>query len=64
MEEAKKAIYQKAVKRFTKDNITNHKKYGYKSLTENLTRFPNKGVDFKVWQKHNSTSYFYLIKKL
>jgi hypothetical protein len=47
------ASAEKIIKRFTFDEVVKHYKWkGYQSnLLEKLSRFPNKGIGFNVWQK-------------
>lgn len=48
MEEAKKMLYEKAIKKFTLEDIVRHRKFYHKSLIEMLSRFPGYGNGFKV----------------
>jgi hypothetical protein len=51
MEEARKLLYEKAIKKFTMAEITKHKGIKSKNLVEMLSRYPGYGVGFKVQRK-------------
>ncbi len=43
MEEARRLLYEKAIKRFTLEEVTKHKTLSYKNLIEMISRYPSKG---------------------
>jgi hypothetical protein len=51
MEEARRLLYEKAIKKFTLQEVTKQKTIKHKSLVEMLSRYPGNGVGFKVWAK-------------
>ncbi|CDW71476.1 UNKNOWN [Stylonychia lemnae] len=52
MEEARRLLYEKAIKKFTMQEVTHHKKFTNYNLVSLLTRFPGNGQGFKVYQKY------------
>lgn len=51
MEEARRLLYEKAIKKFTMQEVTKHKSIQHKNLLEMLSRYPGYGVGFKVQRK-------------
>ena len=64
IEEAKKMLYQKVIKRFTLEDVTRHRKFQHKSLIEMLSRFPSHGKDFKVMHVNWPENTFYHVTKV
>ena len=64
MEEAKKLLYEKVIKKFTLQEITKHKTEKYKNLIEMISRYPNYGVGFKVYRKWWPQNMFYHVRKV
>lgn len=51
MEEARKLLYEKAIKKFTMQEVTKHSEMSYKNLIEMLSKYPGNGMGFKVYSK-------------
>lgn len=51
MEEARRILYEKVIRKFTLQEVTKHKNMPYRNLIEMLTRYPGNGVGFKVYSK-------------
>ena len=53
MEEARKKLFEKAIKRFTINDLVKHQAIGsgQKNLVELISRYPNFGQGFKVYKK-------------
>jgi hypothetical protein len=64
MEEAKRLLYEKAIKKFTLQEVTRHKAYRQKSLIEMLTRYPGYGEGFKVSHSDWPENSFYHIRSV
>ena len=64
MEEAKKLLYEKVIKKFTLQEITRHKDLGPKNLIELISKYPGHGLGFKVRHKDWPEDTFYHIKKV
>ncbi|TNV74023.1 hypothetical protein FGO68_gene8606 [Halteria grandinella] len=64
MEEARRLLYEKVIKKFTLQDITKHKTLRQKNLVEMLTGYPNHGVGFKVYNKHWPQGSFYHVKQV
>ena len=43
MEEARRLLYEKAIKKFTMQQVTKHKTIQHKNLVEMLSRYPGYG---------------------
>ncbi len=52
MEEARRLLYEKAIKKFTLQEVTKHKSLRQKNLVEMLSGYPGYGNGFKVYQKY------------
>ena len=64
MEEARRILYEKAIKKFTLQEVTRHHKMPYKNLVEMLTRYPGNGEGFKVTAKWWQPGTFFHIKNV
>ena len=64
MEEAKRLLYEKAIKKFTMQEITRHRTITNKSLVEMLSRYPGNGVGFKVYRKWWPENMFFHVKRV
>lgn len=51
MEEARRLLYEKAIKKFTLEEVTRQHKMSYKNLIEMISKYPGNGEGFKVWSK-------------
>ena len=51
MEEAKRMLYEKAIKKFTIQEVVKHKTTSHKNLIELISRYPGHGQGFKVFSK-------------
>jgi len=49
MEEARRLLYEKAIKKFTLQEVTNHAKFTNHNLVTLLSRYPGNGEGFKVY---------------
>jgi hypothetical protein len=64
MEEARKLLYEKAIKKFTMQEITKHRTAKSKNLVEMLSRYPGYGVGFKVQRKWWPAGTFMHVKRV
>lgn len=64
MEEARRLLYEKAIKKFTLQDITKHKSLRQKNLMEMLSGYPSHGVGFKVSNKLWPQGSFYHVKQV
>lgn len=64
LEEARRLLYEKAIKKFTLQEITKHKTIGTKNLVELISRYPGHGEGFKVYRKFWPENCFYHVKKV
>lgn len=64
MEEARRLLYEKAIKKFTLQEVTKHKAFAHKSLVEMLSKYPGNGVGFKVWSKWWPENTFYHVREV
>lgn len=62
LDEAKRLLYEKAIKRFTMQEVTKHHTIPHKNLIEMLSRYPSQGVGFKVWSKWWPENTFYHVR--
>ena len=51
LEEARRLLYEKAIKKFTLQEVTKHRVIKNKNLIEMMSRYPGYGVGFKVTRK-------------
>ena len=64
MEEAKRLLYEKAIKKFTMQEIVKHKTIKHKNLIELISRYPGYGGGFKVYSKWWPENTFYHIRQV
>ncbi len=64
MEEARRLLYEKAIKKFTLQDITKHKSLRQKNLIEMLSGYPNHGIGFKVQHKYWPADQFYHVRNI
>jgi len=64
MEEARRLLYEKAIKKFTLQEVTKHKTMPYKNLIEMLSKYPGNGVGFKVYSKWWPENTFYHVREV
>jgi hypothetical protein len=64
LEEAKRLLYEKAIKRFTLQEVTKQKTIGTKNLIELISRYPGQGEGFKVYNKYWPENMFFHVKKV
>lgn len=62
MEEARRLLYEKAIKKFTMAEVTAHKKIANKNLIEMISRYPGQGKGFKVYSKWWPENTFYQVR--
>lgn len=62
MEEARRLLYEKAIKKFTLQEITKQQNMSYKNLIEMISKYPGNGVGFKVWSKWWEPGTFFHVK--
>lgn len=62
MEEARRLLYEKAIKKFTLEGVTKHRLYKHKNLVEMLSRYPGHGVGAKVTRKWWPQGTFFHVK--
>ena len=66
MEEARKALFEKAIKKYTLKEMTRHATIGagQKNLFELISKWPGHGQGFKVYKKTWPEGCFYHIHKI
>ena len=66
MEEAKKALFERVIKKYTLAEVIKHGSYGpgQKNLIELIARYPGQGQGFKVFKKTWSEDHFFHIKRV
>ena len=64
MEEARRLLYEKVIKKFTIEQVTKHKKIQNKNLIEMLSGYPGYGNGFKVNRKWWPQGMFFHVKKV
>ena len=64
MEEARRLLYEKAIKKFTMQDIIKHHNAPYKNLVQMLSQYPNNGEGFKVWAKWWEPGTFFHVKEV
>jgi len=64
MEEARKALYERAIKTFTLRDIARHKDIKNKNLVELISRYPGFGKGFKVYKKTWPVGTYAVVKKV
>lgn len=62
MEEAKRLLYEKAIKKFTLQEVVRQKNYTHKNLIELISRYPGYGQGFKVYSKWWPQGTFYHLR--
>jgi hypothetical protein len=64
MEEAKRLLYEKAIKKFTLQEVTKHRTIQHKNLIEMLSRYPGYGQGFKVYRKWWPQNMFFHVRNV
>ncbi len=64
MEEARRLLYEKVIKKFTLQEITKHRTIKHKNLIEMISRYPGYGVGFKVNRKWWPEGMFLHVKQV
>ena len=66
MEEARRKLFEKAIKKFTIKELVKHQSIGsgQKNLIELISRYPGFGRDFKVFKKTWPENSYYKIKQV
>jgi hypothetical protein len=64
IEEAKRLIYEKAIKRFSISDVTKHKTIMSKNLVELISRYPGNGEGFKVSHRFWPDNTYYHIRQI
>lgn len=64
MEEARRLLYEKAIKKFTLADVTKHRTIKNKNLIEMLTRYPGYGVGYKVARKWWPQGQYFHVKNV
>ena len=64
LEEARRLLYEKAIKKFTLQEVTKHRVIKNKNLIEMLSRYPGYGVGYKVTRKWWPQGQFMHIKNV
>lgn len=64
MEEARRLLYEKAIKKFTLQEVTHQHKFSNKNLIEMISRYPGHGVNFKVFHKWWPAHTFFHVKNV
>ena len=66
MEEARRKLFEKAIKKFTIKELVKHQTIGsgQKNLIELISRYPGFGRDFKVFKKTWPANSYYKIKQV
>ena len=66
MEEARRALFERVIRKYTLHEIVKHRRLGagQKNLIELISRYPGQGLGFKVFKKTWQQDHFYHIKKV
>ena len=66
MEEARRKLFEKAIKKFTIKELVKHQSIGsgQKNLIELISRYPGFGKDFKVFKKTWPENSYYKVKQV
>ena len=64
MEEARRLLYEKAIKKFTLQEVTKHRIIKQKNLVEMLSKYPGHGEGFKVYRKWWPQNMFFHVKQV
>ena len=64
MEEARRLLYEKAVKKFTMQEVVKHKDITVKNLIEMISRYPGNGQGFKVSSRYWPEGSFFHIQRV
>lgn len=64
MDEARKAVLDKLIKRYSFKNITKHWNMDTKNLIELTSGYPSHGLGFMVYRKTWQPETFYKVKKV
>ena len=64
LEEARRLLYDKAIKKFALQEVTKHRTIQHKNLVEMMTRYPGHGVGFKVYRKWWPANMFFHVKQV
>lgn len=64
MEEAKKILYEKAIKKFTLKDIIRSRNYTQKNLIELISRYPGYGRGFKIAHKDWPDHEYYQVRDI
>ena len=64
MEEVRKALFERVIKRYTLADIVKHQTLGsgQRNLIELISRYPGQGTGFKVFKKTWNEGHFYHVK--
>merc|ERR1711990_1028475 len=64
MEEVRKALFERVIKRYTLADIVKHQTLGsgQRNLIELISRYPGQGAGFKVFKKTWNEGHFYHVK--
>ena len=66
MEEAKRALFERVIKKYVMADIIKHRNYGsgQRSLIELMSRYPGQGLGFKVFKKTWAEGSFYHVRRV
>ena len=65
MEEARRALFERVIKKYTMQEVVKHRSYGsgQRSLIELISRYPSHGLHFKVFKKTWHEGSFYHVRR-
>ena len=66
MEEARRALFEKVIRKYTLQELVKHRTMGagQKNLIELISRYPGQGLNFKVFRKTWHEGTFFHIKRV
>ena len=66
MEEARKALFGKVIRKYTLPELVKHRSLGagQKNLIELISRYPGQGMNFKVFKKTWNEGTFFHVKRV
>ena len=66
MEEARRALFERVIKKYTLEEVVRHRRLGVgqKNLIELVARYPGQGLGFKVFKKTWQQDHFFHVKRV
>ena len=66
MEEARRALFERVIKKYTLADVVKHRKLGsgQRNLVELVSRYPGQGLHFKVYKKTWQEDSFFHVRRI